>query len=30
MEYYCFPKNSYLVAKTRLATEEIYKMLKEK
>ncbi len=24
--YYCFPKTPYLVAKTRLATEELYKM----
>ena len=27
--YYCFPKGSDVVAKTRLATEELYKMLKK-
>jgi hypothetical protein len=28
--YYCFPKGADVVSKTRLATEELYKMLKNK
>ena len=28
--YYCFPKGGDVVAKTRLATEELYKMKKQR
>ncbi|MBQ4638517.1 MAG: hypothetical protein IJB92_07250, partial [Clostridia bacterium] len=30
ISYYCFPKNDHPVAKTRLAAEEMYKMLKQR